>query len=90
MENRDDNLVSVYEADDESTAELLRGLLESAGIPVMVNPNEPMLEAPLSEEPGIWGGDILVPEEYADKAREIIAAYEPKLNHNSLSFKISE
>jgi hypothetical protein len=67
---------AVYRAADETTAELIRGLLEGEGIPVAFKSQQvPWMDGVMRMGAGFWG-DILVPKELADKAREIIAAYE--------------
>ena len=66
----DEKLVKVFESKEESEAMVVRGLLESSGIETyMTSP-----EAPQDILPGIGGTIILVREEHAADAREIIAA----------------
>ncbi len=67
---------AVYRAADETVAELIRGLLEGESIPVAFKSQQvPWMDGVMKMGAGFWG-DILVPEEFADRAREIIAAYE--------------
>lgn len=73
-ENEGQELVPVFEANDELAAELVLGLLESEGVPAMIHPHELILESALSEDPGGWG-EIVVPESEADRARKIIEEY---------------
>ena len=69
------NLVSVYNAEDESVAEIVNGLLQGEGIPSVIHCEEsPVLEGVLDPAADAWG-QILVPESEADHAREVIAAY---------------
>lgn len=66
----------IYRAPDEMTAQLIRSLLESEGIPVALRSVQiPMYNGIMTKGEGYWG-DILVTEDLADKARMIIEAYE--------------
>jgi hypothetical protein len=57
---------------EESEAMVVRGLLESSGIEsFMTSP-----EAPQDILPGVGNTIVVVREEQADEAREIIAAYQ--------------
>jgi putative signal transducing protein len=63
----------VYTATTEVEAVMLRSVLEEAGIHVMLRSNViPGYERPLG---GAWGGELLVPDERAAEAGEMIAAY---------------
>ncbi len=64
----DEKLVKVFETEQESEALVVKGLLDSAGI-------ESDLTSPLSQDPfpGLGGTNILVREDDAEKARNLIA-----------------
>lgn len=65
-------LKPVHTAFTEAEAAMVKGLLESAGIPVIVRPTRiPGGEVLLKNE---WG-DLLVPSDRAREAKEIITAY---------------
>lgn len=65
-------LVKVFDTHEESEAMVVRGLLESSDIETyMTSP-----EAPQDILPGVGGTIILVREEQAEEAREVIAAYQ--------------
>ena len=74
MESRgepNDKLVEVFDSKQEMEARVVHGLLESSGIrSIITSP-----EAPQDVLPGVGGTIILVREEQAEEAREIIAAY---------------
>ena len=77
-ERQDDiRLVAVYRAPTENVAQIVRGLLESEGIEATFTPTQiPMYDGIAKLWEGFWG-DILVDEDKADRARQIIEAYEP-------------
>jgi len=63
----------VYTATTEVEAVTLQSVLEEAGIHVMLRSNViPGYERPVG---GAWGGELLVPDERAAEAKEMIAAY---------------
>jgi hypothetical protein len=67
-----EKLVTVFDTMEESEAMVVRGLLESSGIEsFMTSP-----EAPQDILPGVGNTIVVVREEQADEAREIIAAYQ--------------
>lgn len=66
-----EQLVKVFDSDQESEVFVVRGLLESAGIECMTR----NLEAPQDILPGVGGVVVLVRAEQADEARRIIADY---------------
>jgi hypothetical protein len=69
-------LVPVYRAPTETVAEIVRGLVESEGIPTTLKSVQvPWCNGIMVMGQGYWG-DLLVPECEADRAREIIRAYE--------------
>lgn len=66
--NPNEKLVRVFDTDQESEAMVVHGLLESEGIESEIT----ALEAPQDILPGVGGTVILVREEDADKARQVI------------------
>lgn len=66
-----EELVKVFDTDEESEAFVVRGLLESAGIEAMIQNRE----APQDILPGVGGVVILVRPEQAEDARETIDEY---------------
>lgn len=66
-----DELVKVFDTDEESEAMVVRGLLESAGIDAMIQNRE----APQDILPGVGGVVILVRPEQAEDAVQTIDAY---------------
>src|SRR5579863_7953828 len=63
-----EELVKVFDTDEESEAMVVRGLLESAGIEAMIQNRE----APQDILPGVGGVVILVRPEQAEEAVETI------------------
>ena len=69
-----DPLVPVFAAGSEMEASIVRGLIESAGIPTTLDSlPAPMFGSALATGEDRWG-DILVPAARADEARAVIAA----------------
>ena len=66
-----EELVKVFDTDEESEAMVVRGLLESAGIEAMIQNRE----APQDILPGVGGVVVLVRPEQAEEALETIAEY---------------
>ena len=64
-----EELVKVFDSDQESEVMVVRGLLESAGIECMTS----NLDAPQDILPGVGGVVVLVRAEQAEEARRIIA-----------------
>ncbi|MBI2843574.1 MAG: DUF2007 domain-containing protein [Armatimonadetes bacterium] len=72
----DFRLAPVYRAPNENIAQIVRGILESAGIQVILKSMQiPWYDGVMTMGEGYWG-DLLVSEDEADRAREIIRAYE--------------
>jgi hypothetical protein len=69
--NPDEKLVRVFDTEQESEALVVRGLLESGGIESEIT----ALDAPQDILPGVGGTVILVREEDAAKARNLIEEY---------------
>lgn len=66
-----EKLVRVFDTEQESEALVVRGLLESVGIDCDVT----SLDAPQDLLPGVGGTVILVREEDANKAKDLIQEY---------------
>lgn len=67
--------VSILEARDAVTAELAKGVLESEGIPVLVQSFQvPWYDGVMTAAVGAWGR-ILVPANLAPRAQQILDAY---------------
>ena len=69
--NPNEKLVKVFDSEDESEALVVKGLLDSAGV------DNDLQSASLLQDafPGLGGVIILVREEDADSARQLIADY---------------
>jgi len=65
---------SIHTAGTEVEAVILRGLLEQAGIPVMVRSHEVIAYGELVEPAAGWG-DLLVPDDRVVEARDLLAGY---------------
>lgn len=66
--NPNEELVRVFDAEQESEAMVVNGLLQSAGIQSDLT----ALDAPQDVLPGVGGNVILVRKEDAERARQII------------------
>ena len=66
-----EQLVKVFDTDEESEAMVVRGLLESAGIDAMIQNRE----APQDILPGVGGVVVLVRADQAEDACQTIEAY---------------
>ncbi len=66
-----EELVKVFDTDEESEAMVVRGLLESAGIDAMIQNRE----APQDILPGVGGVVVLVRPDQAEEARQTIEEY---------------
>lgn len=66
-----EKLVRIFDTEQESEAMVVRGLLESAGIDADMT----SLDAPQDILPGVGGTVILVREEDAERARQVIEEY---------------
>ena len=69
--NPNEKLMRIFDAEQESEAMVVRGLLESRGIQTDVT----ALDAPQDILPGVGGTVILVREQDAAKARSLIEEY---------------
>ncbi|MGB8769919.1 MAG: DUF2007 domain-containing protein [Candidatus Korobacteraceae bacterium] len=70
-ENDHEELVKVFDTDEESEGMVVRGLLESAGIDAMIQNRE----APQDILPGVGGVWVMVRPDQAEEARQTIEAY---------------
>jgi hypothetical protein len=83
----DEKLVRVFDAEQESEALIVRGLLESSGIDAEVT----SLDAPQDILPGVGGTVVLVREEDAAEARRLIEEYrQSPANDDTAEVDISE
>jgi putative signal transducing protein len=73
-EQPNEQLIDIFETEQESEAMVVRGLLESAGIQVL----QTSFDAPQDVLPGVGGVALRVREEQAEEARAIIAEYQNK------------
>ena len=64
-----DELMDVFDTMEESEAMVVKGLLESSGIPALIS----ALDAPQDVLPGVGGVVVRVPHEQAEDARQLIA-----------------
>ena len=73
-----ENLVVVYRAPDETTANLVRGLLVGEDIPAVIESRQvAWMDGIMTAGEGYWG-DVVVPNEQAQSSRELIEAYRAK------------
>ena len=76
IQGQGENLVVVFRAPDEYVASVVQGLLVGEDIPVILESRmAAMYDGILKADVGYWG-DVVVPREFADRAREIIEAYQ--------------
>ncbi len=66
-----EELVIVFDTDQESEAMVVRGLLESAGIEAIISG----YDAPQDVLPGVGGVTVRVAPEDAEEARQLIESY---------------
>jgi len=73
-----ENLIVVYRARDEFTANIIRGILVGEGIPVTLESRQvAWMDGVMKMGEGYWG-DVVVPEEHAERSRELIESYSPE------------
>ena len=80
MENPDGiDLVTIYRAPSESVANIVKSLLESEDIDVIFQSNHSssVYDGIFASGEGYWA-DLLVREDHAGRAREIIQAFEQR------------
>ncbi|MEN6581458.1 MAG: DUF2007 domain-containing protein [Armatimonadota bacterium] len=74
----------IFRSPDEFTANIVKGLLESEGIPVELKSRmAAMFDGALTMGEGYWG-DVVVPVEYAEKSKELIEAYQANSTDNEV------
>lgn len=79
-----ENLVVIYRAPDEFIANIIKGFLEEDGIPVVLESRmAAMYDGVLKMGEGYWG-DVVVPEQYAKRSRQLIEVYQPQLSDDDL------
>ena len=66
-----ENLVKIFDAEQQNEAIVVQGLLQSAGIESDLK----SIDAVQNTFPGVGGTELLVREEDASEAKKIIAAY---------------
>ena len=70
------DLVVVFRASDEFIADIVKGLLVGEGIPVVLESRQvAQMDGVMKMGEGYWG-DVVVPRNYAARARELIEAYQ--------------
>jgi hypothetical protein len=71
-----ENLVVVFRAQDEVTANIVLGLLVGEDIPALVQSRMvPWMDGVMKMGEGYWG-DVLVPGRFASASRSLIEAYQ--------------
>lgn len=83
-----EKLVKIFDTEQESEAMVVKGLLESAGI----DSDMTALSAPQDTFPGVGGTIILVREEDAEKANQVIAEFQqsPGVGDDEVSDETAE
>ena len=79
-----ENLIVVYRAPNEVSANIILGLLQSEGIPAITESRMVAnMDGIFVSGEGLWG-NVVVPEIYVSRSRELIEAYEsaPALDEN--------
>jgi hypothetical protein len=76
IQGQGEDLVVVYRAPDEYIADIVKGLLVSDNIPVVLESRQvAQMDGIMKMGEGYWG-DVVVPRDYAARARELIDAYQ--------------
>ena len=70
-------LVEVYEAHDVPQAHIIKGVLDEAGIPAVIE-NEELSNVLGALQMGRSASRVMVPAELAERAREILRDFEAK------------
>lgn len=77
-----EDLIVVYRAQDEVSANLVRGLLVGEDIPaVLQSAQVPWMDGIMKMGKGYWG-DVVVPRGHVGRARAIIEAFEQSEGEN--------
>ena len=82
--NPNEKLVRVFDTEQESEAMVVRGLLDSAGIDSDIT----SLDAQQDILPGVVGTVILVRQEDAEKAKQLIEEYRQAPDDETAEFEI--
>lgn len=70
-----ENLIVVFRAQDEYTANIIHGILTSEGIPSCIESKMvPWLDGVMTAAEGYWG-NVVVPREYVKRSLELIDSY---------------
>ena len=76
IQGQGENLVVVFRAPDEYVADIVKGLLVGEDIPVVLESRQvAQMDGVFRMGEGYWG-DVVVPRQFADRAREIIDCYQ--------------
>ena len=76
IQGQGENLVVVFRAPDEYVASVVQGLLAGEDIPVVLESRQvAQMDGVFRMGEGYWG-NVVVPRQFADRAREIIEAYQ--------------
>lgn len=65
-----EGMAAVFDTQDEAEAEIVKGLLESAGIEAVIN----SIDTQQDIFPGVGGVVVLVPQDQVEDARQVITA----------------
>jgi hypothetical protein len=79
-----EKLVKIFDTEQESEAMVVKGLLESAGIDCDMT----ALSAPQDTFPGVGGTIILVREEDAERANQVIAEFQQSAGSGDDEFSV--
>lgn len=68
-------LVEVYRAPDQISAEMVKSYLDDERIPAIIESRQiPWYDGIMKAAEGFWG-TIMVPEEYAERARQVVQVF---------------
>jgi len=73
-ESPSEPLVEIFKTEQESEGMVMRGLLESAGIEVLISG----IDAPQDVLPGVGGVSVRVRPDQLEEARAVLAEYQNK------------
>lgn len=80
-----ENLVVVFRAPNEVTANIVRGLLVGEDIPVVLESRQvAWYDGVLTMGEGYWG-DVVVPRQFADASRRLIEAYQADIGDDEVT-----
>lgn len=80
-----ENLVVIYRAPDEVIANIIKGLLVGEDIPVVLESKMvPWMDGVMKTDVGYWG-DVVVPEQYAERSKELIAGYQASVTDEDVT-----